>query len=101
MRTAGIVLVSIASASLLGGIGLFTYSYTCSNCGESGAAVAAIMAAGMGGLSVALAAIGVPLWVVGAQPPAAGTAAASRPFAGGLVPVVSAGPRGAVLRWTF
>ena len=93
MRMAGIVLTSMGIVTLTaGGVwGLTALT------GENGAGF-------LGGvllmmpLSTVIAAVGVPLWVVGAKPPLPQAATVVPSWA---LPSVAAGPRQVTLRWTF
>jgi hypothetical protein len=99
MRTAGIVLTAFASVQAAVGLPLIAVAAAQSGqpCVSGGCAdipngfVAGISAGFLLGFSVVFAAVGVPLWVVGAQPPSA-TPAAMR-----LRPELA--PSG--LRWSF
>lgn len=79
MRIAGIVLTSIASAALVSGI-------VCQATLPNSGGVSLVISVPQIGLSTVIAAVGVPLWVVGAKPPE-------------VAPAVSIGPGS--LRITF
>lgn len=96
MMISGIVFTSLASATLLGGLGVIIYYQTkCSDiCGALGTGLIGLpLAAG----STLFAGIGVPLWVIGAQAPAT---AATAPMSA-WVPGVSISPQSVSLGWKF
>jgi hypothetical protein len=92
MRTTGIVLTSVAIATLVGG-GAWGLTVLGSENGAGFLGGVMIMMP----LSAVIAAVGVPLWVVGAKPP---ESSAIRVPAWAM-PRVVAGPRQALVRWTF
>jgi hypothetical protein len=102
MMITGIVLTSNGAASLLVG-GVLAAVGAAQSSGYTGefpppgfvASIAGVCGLGVGAL---LTLVGVPLWIVGAQPPKAGVAASIPSWA---VPTVAPGPRSAALRWTF
>lgn len=92
MRVAGIVLTSLASATLLAGITVTAVDLAkplspYSDVSYKGMATVLVGLPLMAGSTV-LAGIGIPLWKLGAAPPRA-------------VPSVGVGPGSTTLRWTF
>lgn len=87
MMIAGIVLTSIGSAALIGGV-VTTVAYSRA---DSPFGVVLIGLPLLGG-SLLFAGVGVPLWVVGASAPPAHTP---------LLPSLAVGPGSGTLRWAF
>lgn len=90
MMIAGIVLTSIGSAALIGGV-ITTAAFSQASGEASGIGIVVIGLPLLGG-SLLFAGVGVPLWVVGASAPPAHAA---------LVPSLSVGAGSGTLRWTF
>jgi hypothetical protein len=98
MRTAGIVLTGIGVAlAVAGGAALGWGLAQTGGLGLNGIGGDLVGSFFLGGSAV-IAAIGVPLWVIGAKPPQPEAAAAIPAWA---VPAVGAGPRSVTLRWSF
>lgn len=91
MMIAGIVLTSIGSAALMGGV-ITTAMFSRASGEASGIGIVVIGLPLLGG-SLLFAGVGVPLWVIGASAPPAHHAA--------LVPSLSVGAGSGTLRWTF
>jgi len=94
MRIAGIVLTSLGIVSLATAGAVLAWASTDRDSGFAGMASLVIVMP----LSAVLAAVGAPLWAVGASPPAPPAATARPSWA---LPSVAGGPRQATLRWTF
>jgi hypothetical protein len=88
MMIAGIVLTSFAASLALATVAVVA---CCNKTDNDGISAADTLGPILGLSSLLPAAVGIPLWVVGARAPA--------PPEG--MPVVSAGPHGVGLRWTF
>jgi hypothetical protein len=103
MRITGIIFTGLASATLLTGAMLMATDPKLRGSGENDCAegcVSLLIGAPLMGLSVVFAAVGIPLWVVGSQPPKRAASASPSAFPA-LLPTVAAGPRGGTLRWSF
>ena len=96
MMISGIVFTSLASATLLSGLGVIIGFET--GCGGSFCGLGTVLIGFplMAG-STLFAGIGIPLWVIGAQAPAT---AATAPMSA-WVPGVSIGPQSVSLGWKF
>ncbi len=91
MMVAGIVLTSIASAALVGGI-VTTALFASTSSNASGIGFAVISLPLFGGSTI-FAGVGIPLWVVGASTP--------KPRYAEAIPRLSVGAGSGALRWTF
>jgi hypothetical protein len=94
MMIAGIVLTTFAASALVTGVALLT---CCHVSDPDGLVDRGVGGAAAAGFSLVPAAVGIPLWVAGALPPSAPTAASWRP----LAPAVSVGLGSASVRWSF
>lgn len=90
VMVAGIVLTSVASAALVGGV-ISTAAFGQRT--DTGAWSTILVSLPMIGGSALLAAVGVPLWVLGASAPG--------PRSGKALPAVNVGAGSATLRWAF
>lgn len=96
MMISGIVLTSLASATLLSGLGVIIAFQT--GCGGSFCDLAtALIGFPLMAGSTLFAGIGVPLWVIGAQAPATAPTAPMSAW----VPGVSISPQSVSLGWKF
>ena len=101
LRIAGIVLTSVASALLASGLVLIiadqvTPRTQCQDACGFGTAIGGIF---LIPISAGFAGAGIPMWVVGAQPPRQVAQVSAAPWP--VPEIVPAGPRGGALRWTF
>lgn len=87
MMVTGIVLTSVGSLALLGGIGVTALD--ASHGSDTSGLLTVVVGVPMMVGSLLFAGAGIPLWVVGARAPA------------GPAPKVSVGAGSATLRWTF
>jgi hypothetical protein len=93
MMIAGIVLTSLGSAMLLATLAMVA---CCNQQDSDGISIADTLGVIVGLSSILPAAVGIPLWVVGARSPPQSLLVPVQ-----VVPAVSAGPGGVALRWTF
>ena len=91
MMVAGIVLTSIASAALVGGI-VTTALFASTSSNASGIGFVVISLPLLGGSTI-FAGVGIPLWIVGASTP--------KPRYAEAIPRLSVGAGSGALRWTF
>jgi hypothetical protein len=90
---AGIVLTSLGSALLVASVSL---AACCNQQDSDGVSLGGTVGVILGLSSILPAAVGIPLWVVGARAPPGPV-----PMSLQVVPAVSGGPGGLTLRWTF
>lgn len=91
MRIAGIVLTSVAAASVVAGsLTMALTAHASSDAVQNPGVTYGGLALGTG---VLLGVIGVPMWVVGSRPRA--------PSSSLLQPEIAVGPLGGTLRWSF
>lgn len=102
MRVAGIVLTSLASVTLVTGVVLFATGGSAGDGYNTGALVGLVA---LPPASVLFAAVGIPLWVVGALPPKGPTGVPSAAPTVSFGPLAPRGhqppPWGGSLGWTF